>query len=181
MSYLSTTGQHHDHHPSTSLSSGGRSDSLPSSNNTEEMDSMEEENHMVRIHTSSVVSQLDYVTVCVRADTTVRDVITAVLERIRTKYKDDILFYLSLQLTDTNPSQEGLTRKTLILEDTSRMVEYVNCQEWFHTMFILRMKAGMEVKVFISILMEDQDWIILTLSEDSTVKQVISMILNLYR
>ena len=160
-------------------------DSLPSSGHTEESleedEVMEEEQHMVRIYTNTILPQLDYVTVCVSVDTRVRDVVKLVLERFRERYKDDKLFYLALQLTDTNPSQEGLTRKTLILENSSRMVEYVNCQEWFQTTFILRMKSGTEVKIFISVLLEDQDWICLTLSEDTTCKQIIKMIINMFR
>ena len=49
------------------------------------------------------------------------------------QHQDPNLFYLVLQLTDTNPSQEGLTRKTVSLDNESKVVDYVPCQEWFDT------------------------------------------------
>ena len=60
--------------------------------------------------------------------------------------KDPDLFYLTLELCDSNPSQEGLTKKTLVLDMDSRLVVFSSCHTMFDCMFILRMKMGKEVK-----------------------------------
>ena len=65
------------------------------------------------------------------------------------KYRmlDPALFYLTLELCDSNPSQEGLTKKTLVLDMDSRLVVFSSCHTMFDCMFILRMKMGKEVKI----------------------------------
>ena len=64
------------------------------------------------------------------------------------KYRmlDPALFYLTLELCDSNPSQEGLTKKTLVLDMDSRLVVFSSCHTRFDCKFILRMKMGKEVK-----------------------------------
>ena len=62
--------------------------------------------------------------------------------------KDQAVFFLSLELCDSNPSQEGLTKKNLVLDMDSRQVEFSSWHTWFDCKFILRMK---EVKIFISV------------------------------
>ena len=54
--------------------------------------------------------------------------------------KDPALFFLPLELCDSNP------KKTLVLDMDSRLVELSSCHTWFDCKFILRMKMGKEVK-----------------------------------
>lgn len=128
----------------------------------------------------SIVSDIEYLTVSVGVTTTVLDVITNLLAKDVFQARDPNLFYLVLQLTDTNPSQEGLTRKTLSLEQKSLMVDYVPCQEWFDTRFILRLKTGTEVKIFLSVLMEDRDFVMVRLSDITDSKAVIKLVLAMF-
>ena len=92
--------------------------------------------------------------------------------------KDPDLFYLTLELCDSNPSQEGLTKKTLVLDMDSRLVEFSSCHTWFDCKFILRMKTGEEVKIFISVLDQDMEFITIRISEDTTAETVIKMVLH---
>ena len=85
------------------------------------------------------------------------------LERTRWWERDPRLFYLALTLTDTNPGQEGLTSKTLTLDPGVRVGEYVSCGQWFQTRFLLRMKQGTTVRVYISVLMLEVDHVTLML------------------
>ena len=62
--------------------------------------------------------------------------------------KDPAVYFLSLELCDSNPSQEGLTKKTLVLDMDSKQLEFSSWHTWFDCKFILRMK---EVKIFISV------------------------------
>ena len=74
--------------------------------------------------------------------TTVREVVLIVLHKYRMLDKDPALFYLTLELCDSNPSQEGLTKKTLVLDMDSRLVVFSSCHTRFDCKFILRMKMG---------------------------------------
>ena len=99
----------------------------------------------------------------VEGGTKVSRLLTLVLERIRWWERDPRLFYLALTLTDTNPGQEGLTSKTLTLDPGVAVAEYVGCGEWFQTRFLLRMKQGTSVRVYISVLMLKVDHVTLML------------------
>ena len=112
--------------------------------------------------------------------TTVQDVITSILAKDVFQLRDSNLFYLVLQLTDTNPSQQGLTRKTLSLDQASLMVDYVPCQEWFDTKFILRLKTGTEVKIFLSVLMEDREFVTVRLSDTTDSQTVVRLLLAMF-
>ena len=112
--------------------------------------------------------------------TSVLDVISNILAKDVFQHRDSNLFYLVLQLTDTNPSQQGLTRKTLNLDQKSLMVDYVPCQEWFDTRFILRLKTGTEVKIFLSVLMEDRDFVMVRLSDTTNSQTVVRLLLAMF-
>ena len=99
----------------------------------------------------------------VDGDTKVSRLLTMVLERTRWWERDPRLFYLAITLTDTNPGQEGLTSKTLTLDPGVRVGEYVSCGEWFQTRFLLRMRRGTSVRVYISVLMLEVDHLTLML------------------
>ena len=99
----------------------------------------------------------------VEGDTRVSRLLTMVLERTRWWERDPRLFYLAITLTDTNPGQEGLTSKTLTLDPGVRVGEYVSCGEWFQTRFLLRMRRGTSVRVYISVLMLEVDHLTLML------------------
>ena len=117
---------------------------------------------------------------CVGVTSTVLEVITNILAKDVFQHRDSNLFYLVLQLTDTNPSQQGLTRKTLNLDQKSLMVDYVPCQEWFDTRFLLRLKTGTEVKIFLSVLMEDRDFVMVRLSDTTDSQTTVRLVLAMF-
>ena len=115
------------------------------------------------MYISSILPELEYVTISVNRGTSVKQVLQVILERCRFSDKDDNLFYLSLQLTDPNPTQEGLTRKTLILDINTKITEYITCQHWFDSKFMLRIRPGINVRIFTGVLMEDTPFVDLLL------------------
>ena len=129
----------------------------------------------------SIVRDIEYLTLNIDIHTTVKDVINTLLKKDTFQHRDPNLFYLVLQLTDTNPGQEGLTRKTISLDHESKMVDYVPCQEWFDTKFILRLKTGTEVKIFVTVLMEDTDFLVMNLSDVTDCQTVIKILLSTFR
>ena len=95
--------------------------------------------------------------------------------------KDPDLFYLTLELCDSNPSQEGLTKKTLVLDMDSRLVVFSSCHTRFDCKFILRMKMGKEVKIFISVLDQNMEVITIRINEDTTmIIMMFVLILNMF-
>ena len=111
----------------------------------------------------NISAEVEYVTINILDKTTARDVIDCILDKYRFEGKDDKLFYLTLQLTDTNPFQEGLTKKTLILDARTKVMEYLNCEKYFDTKFYLRMKPGTSTVIYISVLLENVDFVNLML------------------
>ena len=136
---------------------------------------------VLRVYAFCLGSEIEYKTLYIHTDTTVRDVVLTVLHKYRMMDKDPNLFYLTLELSDTNPSQEGLTKKTLVLDMDNRPVEFSTCHTWFDCKFILRMKMGGEVKIFISVLVEDREYLCLRISEDTEAEVVIRMLLHSFQ
>ena len=64
----------------------------------------------MRVWTELDSLDLEYVTVTLEADTTVQGLVSSIVSRYRLTACCPSLFYLSLQLTDPNPAQQGLTR-----------------------------------------------------------------------
>ena len=50
--------------------------------------------------------------------------VLTVLHKYRMLDKDPAMFFLPLELCDSNPSEKGLTKKTLVLDMDSRLVEF---------------------------------------------------------
>ena len=123
----------------------------------------------------------NYKSVKISSSTTVREVVQNVLQKYRMLDKDPTLFYLTLELRDNNPSQEGLTKKTLVLAMDNRPIEFSSCHTWFDCKFILRMKMGKEVKIFISVLDQDKEFTCLRISEDTTAEAAIRLLLNSFQ
>jgi len=139
-----------------------------------------QESHVIRVYANNVLPELEYVSLLISESMTVREALDSILEKYRFRDKDDNLFYLAVQLTDNNPAQEGLTKKTLILDNRTHIIEYISCQQWFDTRFILRMKPGTVIRIFISILMEEQHFLDLMLSETICCNKTILMILKYF-
>ena len=59
-----------------------------------------------------------------------------------------------------------------------RTIEFSSCNIWFDCKFILRMKKGKEVKIFISMLDQDKEFTCLKISEDIT---AIRLLLNSFQ
>ena len=70
----------------------------------------------LRVYAPCLGSEIKYKTINIQSETTVKEVVLTVLHKYRMLKKDPGLFYLTLELCDTNPTQEGLTKKTLVLD-----------------------------------------------------------------
>ena len=130
---------------------------------------------------SDLESGINYKSLKISSSTTVREVVQNVLQKYRLLDKDPTLFYLTLELCDNNQCKEGLTKKTLVLDMDNRPIEFSSCHTWFDCKFILRMKMGKEVKIFISVLDQDKEFTCLRISEDTTAEAAIRLLLNSFQ
>ena len=74
----------------------------------------------------------------------------------------------------------GLTKKTLVLDDDSKPAELKNCTPWGECRFVLQMKKGGVVKIHDSVLMEESRYKCLLISEDTSVEEVVTLLLHCY-
>ena len=134
------------------------------------------EGEVVKVY-SYLEEGINYKSLKIKSSTTVSQVVHTVLRKYRMMDKDPSLFYLTLELCDNNPTQEGLTKKTLVLDMDNRLMEFSSCHTWFDCKYVLRMKMGNEVKIFISVLDQDKEDITIRIGEDTTTEEVIKMVL----
>ena len=69
----------------------------------------------------------------------------------------------------------------MILDEKAKLVDYINCKQWFDTKFYLRSKPGTEIVIYISVLLEDVDFVNLMLSDEISCNETIFKILNQFR
>ena len=134
------------------------------------------EGEVVKVY-SYLEEGINYKSLKISSSTTVSQVVHTVLRKYRMMDKDPSLFYLTLELCDNNPTQEGLTKKTLVLDMDNRLMEFSSCHTWFDCKYVLRMKMGNEVKIFISVLDQDKEDITIRIGEDTTTEEVIKRVL----
>ena len=96
------------------------------------------------------------------------------------KHRDPKLFFLTLEVVIQKPGRDGLTKKTLVLDEDSKPAELKNCTPWGECRFVLQMKKGGVVKIHDSVLMEESQYKCLFISEDTTVEEVIMILLHCY-
>ena len=96
------------------------------------------------------------------------------------KHRDPKLFFLTLEVFIQKPGRDGLTKKTLVLDDDSKLVELKNCNPWGECRFTLQMKKGGLVRVHDSILMEESQYKCLFISEETSAEEVIKILLHCY-
>ena len=131
----------------------------------------------IKVYASCLRSDIDYKTLSVGATTSAKEIIWQLLSKFRMKHRDPKLFFLTMEVVIQKPGRDGLTKKTLVLEEDSRPVELKNCNPWGECKFTLQMRKGGLVKVYDSILMEESQYKCLLISEDTTVDEVIRLLL----
>ena len=134
----------------------------------------------VKVFASCLRPDIEYKTLSIGNSTTSRAVIWQLLSKYKMKHRDPKLFFLTLEVVIQKPGRDGLTKKTLVLDDDSKPAELKNCTPWGECRFVLQMKKGGVVKVHDSVLMEESQYKCLFISEDTTVEEVIMILLHCY-
>ena len=134
----------------------------------------------VKVYASCLREDITYKTLSVAASTTARAVIWQLLAKYKMKHRDPRLFFLTLEVVIQKPARDGLTKKTLVLDDDSKPAELKNCTPWGECRFVLQMKKGGVVKIHDSVLMEESRYKCLLISEDTSVEEVVTLLLHCY-
>ena len=134
----------------------------------------------VKVYASCLRPDIEYKTLSIGNTTTSKSVIWQLLSKYKMKHRDPKLFFLTLEVVIQKPGRDGLTKKTLVLDDDSKPAELKNCNPWGECRFVLQMKKGGVVKVHDSILMEESQYKCLFISEETSVEEVINILLHCY-
>ena len=134
----------------------------------------------IKVYASCLRADLEYKTLSVGAATTASEIIWQLLAKFRMKYRDPKLFFLTMEVVIPRPGRDGLTKKTLVLEEDSRPAELKSCNPWGECRFSLQMRKGGLVKIHDSILMEESQYKCLLISEDTSVEEVVKILLYCY-
>ena len=134
----------------------------------------------IKVFASCLRPDIEYKTLSIGNSTTARDIIWQLLSKYRMKHRDPKLFFLTMEVVIQKPGRDGLTKKTLVLEDDSKPAELKNCNPWGECRFTLQMRKGGLVKVHDSVLMEESQYKCLLISEETSVEDVIKILLYCY-
>lgn len=134
----------------------------------------------IKVFASCLRPDIEYKTLSIGNVTTSKSVIWQLLSKYKMKHRDPKLFFLTLEVVIQKPGRDGLTKKTLVLDDDSKPAELKNCNPWGECRFVLQMKKGGVVKVHDSVLMAESQYKCLFISEETTVEEVIKILLHCY-
>lgn len=96
------------------------------------------------------------------------------------RHRDPKLFYLTMEVAVQKTGGSGVSRRTIIVEDDSRPAELKNCNPWGECKFTLQMRKGGLVRIYDSVLMEESNYKSLLISEETTVEDVVKILLHCY-
>ena len=94
----------------------------------------------VKVFASCLRPDIEYKTLSIGNSTTSKAVIWQLLSKYKMKHRDPKLFFLTLEVVIQKPARDGLTKKTLVLDDDSKPAELKNCTPWGECRFVLQMK-----------------------------------------
>ena len=134
----------------------------------------------IKVFASCLRPDIEYKTLSIGNVTTSKSVIWQLLSKYKMKHRDPKLFFLTLEVVIQKPGRDGLTKKTIVLDEDSKPAELKNCNPWGECRFVLQMRKGGVVKVHDSVLMAESQYKCLFISEETTVEEVIKILLHCY-
>ena len=84
----------------------------------------------IKVFASCLRADIEYKTLSITTSTPASSVIWQLLSKYRMKHRDPKLFFLTLEVVIPNPSRDGLTKKTLVLDEDAKPAELRSCQPW---------------------------------------------------
>lgn len=132
----------------------------------------------IKVYAKCLAPDIEYKTVIVGENMSSRELIWLLLSKYRMKHRDPKLFYLTMDVT---VRKTGIPiKRTMVLEDDARPAQLRSCNPWGECKFSLQMRKGGLVRVYDSVLVEELKYKCLLISEETTVEDVIRILLNCY-
>ena len=128
----------------------------------------------VKIYAKCLRSDIEYKTLSISRSTSSAEVIWMLLSKFKMRHRDPKLFYLTMDI-----GVAALSR-TLSLDEDSRPAELKSCHPWGDCKFTLQMKKGGLVRIHDSVLMAESKYKCLLISEQTTVREVITILFHCY-
>ena len=132
----------------------------------------------IRVFASCLRPDIEYKTLCVDHSTRSRQLIWQLLAKYKMKHRDPKLFYLTMDIVISRTG--GPVTRTLVLDDDARPAELTLCNPWGECRFTLQMKKGGLVRIYDSVLMNESKYKSLLISDDTTVEDVVKILLHCY-
>ena len=128
----------------------------------------------IKIYAKCLRSDIEYKTLSISRTSTSAEVIWMLLSKFKMRHRDPKLFYLTMDI-----GVAALCR-TLSLDEDSRPAELKSCHPWGECKFTLQMKRGGLVRIHDSVLMSESKYKSLLISENTTVREVITILFHCY-
>ena len=126
----------------------------------------------IRVYASCLRSDISYLTILISATTTASQVITGLLNKFKLKHVDRNMFFLTMEVT----IEEGKTT-VIKISDSDKLSEMVRCNPWQDSKVRLCSKHGGFIRVYDTVLMPDSVYKSIRISGDTTVRDVIDIVL----
>lgn len=156
------------------LSLASRTSSFVSLNSSTNDSSNLSNRTTIKIYAKCLRSDIEYKTLSISRTSTSAEVIWMLLSKFKMRHRDPKLFYLTMDI-----GVAALCR-TLSLDEDSRPAELKSCHPWGECKFTLQMRRGGLVRIHDSVLMSESQYKSLLISENTTVREVITILFHCY-
>ncbi|XP_015428573.1 PREDICTED: uncharacterized protein LOC107185418 [Dufourea novaeangliae] len=130
----------------------------------------------IKVYANCLRPGIEYKTLGITYETTCREVVQNLLNKYRMRHRDPRLFYLTMEVTVRRPN----VRTVLPLDEDARPAVLQSCHPRGDSRFSLQTRRGGLVKIYDSALMSGSKYKSLLVSEQTTVDELIQMLLSCY-
>ncbi|XP_018329230.1 uncharacterized protein LOC108739708 [Agrilus planipennis] len=130
----------------------------------------------IKVYAKCLRPDIEYKTLSITYQTTCGEVVSTLLGKYKMKHRDPKLFYLSMEVT----VRKAGIRTHLALDTEAKPAVLQSCHPRGDSKFSLQTKRGGLVKVYDSVLNTNSQYKSLLISAQTTVDEVISLLLTCY-
>ncbi|XP_014235756.1 nuclear transcription factor Y subunit gamma [Trichogramma pretiosum] len=130
----------------------------------------------IKVYANCLRTDIEYKTLSITYETTCREVVQNLLNKFKMRHRDPRLFYLTMEVT----VRRANVRTVLPLDEDARPAVLQSCHPKGDSKFALQTRRGGLVKIYDSAIMPASKYKSLLVSEQTTVDELIQMLLSCY-
>ncbi|XP_011630717.1 uncharacterized protein LOC105422861 [Pogonomyrmex barbatus] len=130
----------------------------------------------IKVYANCLRPDIEYKTLSITYETTCREVVQNLLNKYRMRHRDPRLFYLTMEVIVRRTN----VRTILPLDEDARPAFLQSCHPRGDSKFSLQTRRGGLIKIYDSALMSGSKYKSLLVSEQTTVDELIQMLLSCY-